>query len=219
MRDLALRYVREGLPDAEVAARVRAETGSRTTAASVATYRSRCKAELGGKVPCAHCGRGHYLRPAFVGYEASALCARCEDVGDLPEEQAASELKPPRAAAEAREKPKLSRKEAAAAAAAATAGALLEELGWERAGATRVETVKVGTSRSPVFGGAGGELRTLGGRARYRLPGSDQHATVGPVTTYFYLYRRGAEPSDGKATRTKDLEAVAAEARRRAGAA
>lgn len=29
-------------------------------------------------VRCAYCGRRHRLRPAFVGYEENALCARCE---------------------------------------------------------------------------------------------------------------------------------------------
>lgn len=61
--------------------------------------------------------------------------------------------------------------------------------GFVEDGETRSETVRVGTSASPVFGGSGGELRTFGGRARYRR--GDVFVTVGPRTVF--AWREGAE--------------------------
>lgn len=48
VKDLAVKYIREGLSNAEAAERIRRDLGSQTTAASVATYRSKCKAEIAG---------------------------------------------------------------------------------------------------------------------------------------------------------------------------
>lgn len=58
-------------------------------------------------------------------------------------------------------------------------------------GATTEQTVRIPTSRSPVFGGTGGEIRTLGGRSRYVLPGSDVRITIGPRTTNVYRVADG----------------------------
>ena len=67
----------------------------------------------------------------------------------------------------------------------------LLELGFAPAGETRQEHVRIPTMSAPVLGGMGGERRTLGGRARYALPGTDLRITVGPRTTNIY-YARGA---------------------------
>lgn len=69
---------------------------------------------------------------------------------------------------------------------AAEVAAVLESLGFTVDGATHQETVRVPTRRSPVLGRTGGELRTLGGRARYALPGTNIRATVGARTTFLY---------------------------------
>jgi hypothetical protein len=55
--------------------------------------------------------------------------------------------------------------------------ALLVAAGWVPAGQTQSETVRVPTSRSPVFGGIGGELHTFGGRPRFEK--GHKRATVG----------------------------------------
>lgn len=65
---------------------------------------------------------------------------------------------------------------------------MLAAAGFVPDGATRAETVRTPTSRAPVFGGTGGEVRTLGGRARFRLPDTEVRATVGAQTVC--LYRR-----------------------------
>ena len=69
--------------------------------------------------------------------------------------------------------------------------AWLLQHGWEQAGRTRAETVRVPTQRSPVYGGLGGEIRTFGGRRRLRLPGTSGCATVGLHTTCLYRQERG----------------------------
>lgn len=66
------------------------------------------------------------------------------------------------------------------------AAQILTATGYVPAGETRQETVRVGTSASPVLGGTGGEMRTFGGRVRFELPGTDRRATVGPQTTQLY---------------------------------
>ena len=81
----------------------------------------------------------------------------------------------------------------------------LLRLGFAPAGETREEVVRIPTMRSPVLGGMGGERRTLGGRARYALPGTDLRVTVGPRTTNVY-YSRGAGRTEFVLNaRTKDL--------------
>ncbi len=67
----------------------------------------------------------------------------------------------------------------------------LLDLGFMPAGETREEIVRIPTTRSPIYGGTGGERRTLGGRDRYALPGTDLRVTVGPRTTNVYYSRRG----------------------------
>lgn len=61
--------------------------------------------------------------------------------------------------------------------------------GFIAAGATDTETIRIPTQASPVYGATGGELRTMGGRARYTKPGSDVRVTVGPQTTNVYRVR------------------------------
>ena len=83
--------------------------------------------------------------------------------------------------------------------------ALLIAYGWQEDGATREETVRIPTIRSPVFGGVGGELRTFGGRARLRK--GDRFVTVGPRLVCFY--RRGPDgPSDFDRVPTKDARRI-----------
>lgn len=69
--------------------------------------------------------------------------------------------------------------------------ALLLEIGFQPAGETPQLTVRIPTAQSPIFGGAGGKLRTLGGRARYMLPGCNLRCTVGPRTVNVYFSHAG----------------------------
>lgn len=80
-------------------------------------------------------------------------------------------------------------------------------LGFVPAGATREEVVRIPTTRSPVFGGLGGERRTLGGRARYALPDTDLRVTVGPRTTNVYFSRGGGKTEFLLNEKTKQLTA------------
>ena len=82
----------------------------------------------------------------------------------------------------------------------------LLDLGFAPAGETREEHVRIPTMRSPVLGGMGGERRTLGGRARYALPGTDLRVTVGPRTTNVY-YSRGGKVEFVLNEKTKELTA------------
>lgn len=81
----------------------------------------------------------------------------------------------------------------------------LLDLGFAPAGETRQEHVRIPTMRSPVLGGMGGERRTLGGRTRYALPGSDLRVTVGPRTTNVYFSRGGGKVEFVLNEKTKDL--------------
>lgn len=63
--------------------------------------------------------------------------------------------------------------------------------GFVAAGTTDTETVRIPTQASPVYGATGGELRTLGGRARYTKPGTNVRVTVGPQTTFVYSVSSG----------------------------
>lgn len=69
--------------------------------------------------------------------------------------------------------------------------ATLLDLGFVPAGETTEQIVRMPTMRVPVYGGLGGERRTLGGRDRYVLPGTELRATVGPRTTNVYFSRSG----------------------------
>lgn len=99
--------------------------------------------------------------------------------------------------------------------------AALASAGFADDGQTKQETVRVPTQASPVFGAAGGELRTFGGRARFVLPGSELdgpmngntqvRVTVGARTTFFYrnVYRGWSQYTTEIARlRTKDLVAI-----------
>lgn len=84
---------------------------------------------------------------------------------------------------------------------------MLLDLGFSPAGETRQEHVRIPTMRSPVLGGMGGERRTLGGRARYALPGTDLRVTVGPRTTNVYFSRGGGKTEFVLNEKTKQLTA------------
>lgn len=71
--------------------------------------------------------------------------------------------------------------------------AALLELGFAPAGETAEQLVRIPTARSPIFGGLGGERRTIGGRARYALPGTDLRVTIGPRTVNVYFSRGGGK--------------------------
>ena len=85
----------------------------------------------------------------------------------------------------------------------------LLDLGFAPAGETREEHVRIPTMRSPVLGGMGGERRTLGGRARYTLPGTDLRVTVGPRTTNVYYSRGGGKIEFVLNEKTKGLTSSA----------
>lgn len=73
-------------------------------------------------------------------------------------------------------------------------------------GATATEEVRVSTSRSPVFGRIGGEVRTFGGRARYQKPGTNLRVTVGPRTVCVYLSGRDVVSLAHYETRSINLD-------------
>lgn len=65
----------------------------------------------------------------------------------------------------------------------------LHELGWVDDGQTDTQTVRIPTSKCPVYGrGAygGGEVRTFGGRERLAKPGTEWKVTVGTRSVNFY---------------------------------
>ncbi|TAN03176.1 MAG: hypothetical protein EPN36_14355 [Rhodanobacteraceae bacterium] len=64
--------------------------------------------------------------------------------------------------------------------------ATLEAHGFVPDGHTSEQLVRIPTSKSPVYGSSGGELATMGGRARYAKPGMKILATVGKRTTCVY---------------------------------
>lgn len=96
----------------------------------------------------------------------------------------------------------------------------LASAGFVEDGQTKQETVRVPTQASPVYGASGGELRTFGGRARFRLPGSELPSTIGDTavkvtvgarTTFIYrnVYRGWAQYTTTIASlKTKDLAAI-----------
>lgn len=87
--------------------------------------------------------------------------------------------------------------------------AILKSLGWEPHGHTDSETVRVPTSRAPVFGGIGGELRTFGGRLRFSQPGTNRRCTVGPRKVCVYEVD-GREATAFRTFRTSDLDGIRA---------
>ena len=74
----------------------------------------------------------------------------------------------------------------------------LGELGWRDAGETVRQTVRTPTATTPVYGASGGEVRTLGGRLRLALPGSDRRLSVGARTTCFYRIADGEAVEHGR---------------------
>lgn len=90
--------------------------------------------------------------------------------------------------------------------------ALLLDAGWQPAGETRLERVRLSTARSPVHGGIGGEAREFGGRARFELPGTDRRATVGARTVSFYRVTDGKAQDLRNYDTARDLDAIAAQA-------
>jgi hypothetical protein len=78
----------------------------------------------------------------------------------------------------------------------AAATAILTSLGFVEDGVTDKTTVRVHSLKAPIISGIGGELRTFGGRSRYRLSArmsglsTDVHATIGPRTVNLYVLRR-----------------------------
>lgn len=84
---------------------------------------------------------------------------------------------------------------------------LLLSLGWVPAGETRTETVRMPTQASPLLGGTGGELATFGGRARFALPGTRRRATVGRITTCFYVVADNG-PTDFRNFPSRDIGAI-----------
>jgi hypothetical protein len=58
--------------------------------------------------------------------------------------------------------------------------------GWAADGHTDSQTVRVGTSKVPIYGKTGGELRTFGGRERFVKTGTEWKVTVGTRTVNFY---------------------------------
>jgi hypothetical protein len=81
---------------------------------------------------------------------------------------------------------------------AAAAAMVLIELGWEPAGKTSTETVHTDN------GGA----YSLGGRNRFKLPGSPRLCTIGKRTTCFYKLDGNLAPIDMMNVATKDLGEV-----------
>lgn len=71
----------------------------------------------------------------------------------------------------------------------------------------------MGTSRVPIYGKTGGELRTFGGRLRMVLPGTAFRATVGARTTNIYTVVDG-EVDQFKGFYTKDFDAIRVEIER-----
>lgn len=63
---------------------------------------------------------------------------------------------------------------------------LLLDSGFQPAGETRAEEVRMPTRNSPVFGMSGGELAKFGGRQRFAKLGTNIKATVGKRTTAVY---------------------------------
>lgn len=88
---------------------------------------------------------------------------------------------------------------------------LLLAAGFEPAGHTREEVVRIPTSNAPLFGRSGGELARFCGRQRFAKPGTSMRATVGPRTVAIYRAEegKGLQGVQGIAThRTQDLEQV-----------
>ena len=103
---------------------------------------------------------------------------------------------------------------------------LLQAAGYRPAGHTESEAVRIPTMNAPVFGGLGGEVRTLGGRERFAIPNSPKRATVGKRTVCLYEVhqtdnvvpcvtnvRRSAQAQRSQVTgstnyRTRDVDAI-----------
>lgn len=87
---------------------------------------------------------------------------------------------------------------------------LLLEKGWQPAGRTSEETVRLPTKDAPLTDGTkgGGKLVTFGGRRRFILPGTPRICTVGKRTTCFYQLNDDRKPADFITLATADVGAV-----------
>lgn len=83
----------------------------------------------------------------------------------------------------------------------------LGDHGFTPNGHTLAESMRVPTSRAPVFGGIGGEIRTFGGRTRYSR--GEWRCTIGPRITAVYRVRDG-QTTDMWTSQTSDLAAIVA---------
>ncbi len=81
---------------------------------------------------------------------------------------------------------------------------LLSE-GWSACGQTQMDTVRIGTRKSPVFGGLGGELRNFGGRPRFEK--GSRRVTVGPRTVCLYLFEN-KQASQFQNFKTSQIDAI-----------
>ena len=68
---------------------------------------------------------------------------------------------------------------------------MLTDHGWTRDGQTQSDTVRMATTTSPVYGGIGGEIRTFGGRERWRKGQTRFFCTIGPRTVCVYSMMKG----------------------------
>lgn len=70
----------------------------------------------------------------------------------------------------------------------------LTQDGWKPAGSTNIESVRVPTRASPLYGKSGGVVATFGGRIR--MAKADWFVTIGKRTTFFYR-KHGKDIKDG----------------------
>ena len=89
---------------------------------------------------------------------------------------------------------------------------LLLQSGFREAGTTRVEQLRIPTTRSPVSGHGrnppGGELTTFGGRLRFSR--GKQRVTVGRFTTSFYTTLEDTSRQPFQNFVTQDAEGIKA---------
>jgi hypothetical protein len=92
---------------------------------------------------------------------------------------------------------------------------VLTNCGYVEDGATAVQHVRIPTTRSPVFGGIGGEAATFGGRARLKHSNGER-VTVGKISTNFYRWdARSKRTMQFAGYRSKDIDGIRTEAQKR----
>lgn len=77
--------------------------------------------------------------------------------------------------------------------------------GWKPDGQTQQDLVRIPTTRSPVFGGIGGELKTFGGRKRFAR--GNKRVTVGQRVVCFYTFQ-DRKCFDFERVSTKDVSRI-----------